>query len=61
MRAIPGGWLVGFGDTTLVSAFNTHRQVAWRLWWGNSYRAVPVPRRRVTMHQLDRGLEQMEP
>ena len=61
VRAIPGGWLVGFGDTTLVSAFNNHRKVAWRLWWGNSYRAVPVPRGRVTMHQLDRGLEKMEP
>jgi Arylsulfotransferase (ASST) len=61
VRAIPGGWLVGFGDTTLVSAFNHRRQVAWRLWWGNSYRAVPVPRGRVTNHQLDRGLEQMEP
>ncbi len=61
VRAIPGGWLVGFGDTTLVSAFNNRRQVAWRLWWGNSYRAVPVPRGRVTMHQLDRGLEKMEP
>ncbi|MGZ5322811.1 MAG: arylsulfotransferase family protein [Solirubrobacterales bacterium] len=61
LRAIPGGWLIGFGDTTLVSAFNSRRQVAWRLWWGNSYRAVPVPRGRVTMRQLDRGLEQMEP
>ena len=61
VRAIPGGWLVGFGDTTLVSAFNNRRQVAWRLWWGNSYRAVPVPKGRVTNHQLDRGLEQMEP
>jgi hypothetical protein len=61
LRAIPGGWLIGFGDTPLVTAFNTRRQVAWRLWWGNSYRAVPVPRGRVTMRQLDRGLEQMEP
>jgi hypothetical protein len=62
VRAIPGGWLVGFGGTTLVSAFDKHGQVAFRLWWwGNSYRAVPVPAGRLSTRELDRGLEMMEP
>jgi len=60
MRAVPGGWLVGFGDTTLVTGFTKRGKVAFRLHWGNSYRAMPVPRGRVTLRQLDRGLERME-
>ena len=61
VREIPGGWLVGFGDTTLVSGFNKRLQVAFRLWWGNSYRAVPVPAGTASLSQLNRGLETMEP
>jgi hypothetical protein len=61
VRAIPGGWLVGFGNTTLVTGFNHRGQLAFRLWWGNSYRAVPVQPGRITLRQLNQGLENMEP
>jgi hypothetical protein len=60
VRAIRGGWLVGFGDTTLVSGFTSKGKVAFRLYWGNSYRAVPIPKGQISLRDLDRGLEQME-
>jgi outer membrane protein assembly factor BamB len=60
VRAIRGGWLVGFGDTTLVTGFTKKGKVAFRLNWGNSYRAMPVKPGRVSLRALDRGLEQME-
>ena len=60
MRAIRGGWLVGFGDTTLVSGFTKKGKVAFRLTWGNSYRAMPVKSGRLSLEALDRGLERME-
>lgn len=60
MRAIPGGWLVGFGDTPLVTGFTKSGKVAFRLTWGNSYRAMPVRRGHVSLEALDRGLERLE-
>ena len=60
MRAIPGGWLVGFGDTSLVTGFTKKGKVAFRLNWGNSYRAMPVKPGRLSLQELNRGLERME-
>jgi hypothetical protein len=60
MRAVPGGWLVGFGDTPLVTGFTKKGKVAFRLSWGNSYRAMPVKPGRVSLAALDRGLERLE-
>jgi hypothetical protein len=60
MRMIPGGWLVGFGDTPLTTGFTGKGKVAFRLRWSNSYRAVPVPPGTVTLRQLGRGLERLE-
>ena len=60
MRAIPGGWLVGFGDTSLVTGFTKKGKVAFRLIWGNSYRAMPVKPGRVSLKALNRGMERLE-
>jgi Arylsulfotransferase (ASST) len=56
-----GGWLVSWGDNPLVTAFDSEKQIAFRLELAAStFRAVPVPPGAVTLAQLDRGLEAME-
>jgi arylsulfotransferase ASST len=61
-RELPGGgWLVSWGDNPLVTGFDAHRRIAFRLHLAAStFRAVPVPAGAVTPAQLDRGLEAME-
>ncbi len=57
-----GGWLVSWGDNPLVTAFDAEGEIAFRLELAAStFRAVPVPPGAVTLTQLDRGLEAMEP
>jgi Arylsulfotransferase (ASST) len=57
-----GGWLVSWGDNSLVTAFTSSDDVAFRLDLdAPTYRAVPVPPGAVSAAQLDRGLEAMAP
>jgi hypothetical protein len=57
-----GGWLVSWGDNPLVTAFDAEGRIAFRLQLAAStFRAVPVPPGAVTVAELDRGLERMEP
>jgi hypothetical protein len=56
-----GGWLVSWGDNSLVTAFDAKGEIAFRLELAAStFRAVPVPSGVVTLTQLDQGLEAME-
>lgn len=62
-RQLPGaGWLVSWGDNPLVTAFDREGTISFRLHLAAStFRAVPVPAGAVTLGQLDRGIETMEP
>jgi arylsulfotransferase ASST len=62
-RELPsGGWLVSWGDNPLLTAFDGEGQAVFRLELAAStFRAVPVPAGAVTVGELDRGLEEMEP
>lgn len=56
-----GGWLVSWGDNPLVTAFDTQKQVVFRLKLAAStFRAVPVPPAATTPAELERGMEAME-
>ncbi|HEV2789918.1 MAG TPA: arylsulfotransferase family protein, partial [Solirubrobacterales bacterium] len=57
-----GGWLVSWGDNPLVTAFDAQERIVFRLELAaSSFRAVPVPPGAVSIAELDRGLEAMEP
>jgi Arylsulfotransferase (ASST) len=44
VRPFEGGWLVDWGDNPLVTGFDRHGQIAFRIHLAvSSYRAVPVP------------------
>lgn len=59
-RPFGTGWLLAWGDTPFVSAFDSADRLAFRLGLpGPSYRAVPVPAS-VSDADLDRGLDRME-
>ena len=55
-----GGWLVSWGDNPLVTGFDSHHRLAFRLRLPvPTYRAVPVPPGAVTIGELDRSLDRM--
>jgi len=59
-RAFGDGWIASWGANSVVSAFNSDDQLAFRLILpGPAYRAVPVPDS-VDLKALERGLEQQE-
>ena len=61
MRPFAGGWLVGWGDTEFVTAFDERGRITFRIEVpGRSYRAVPVLPGQATLADLERGLEAME-
>jgi arylsulfotransferase ASST len=56
-----GGWLVSWGDNPLVTAFDSERQIAFRLGLpASTFRAIPAPAGAISPAELDRGLERME-
>lgn len=61
-RELPGGgWLVSWGDNPLVSAFDAHDRLVFRLHLAAStFRAVPAPPGATSVEALDRGMEAME-
>lgn len=60
-RELPGGgWLVSWGDNPLVSAFDAHGRLAFRLRLpASSFRAVPVPPGATNVEGLRHGMEAM--
>jgi hypothetical protein len=61
-RELPGGgWIVSWGDNPLVSAFDSHDRLAFRLHLAAStFRAVPAPPGATSVQALDHGMEAME-
>jgi acetyl esterase/lipase len=61
MRPFAGGWLIGWGDTEWVTAFDDRGRITFRARVpGASYRAVPVLPGQATLEELEAGLEAME-
>jgi hypothetical protein len=61
-RQFGGGWLVGWGNTHLVTGFNRNGRIGFRLRLpAQTFRAVPVPPGAVTAAELDRALDLREP
>ena len=61
MRPFAGGWLIGWGDTEWVTAFDERGRITFRMEVpGASYRAVPVTPSEATLEDLEAGLEAME-
>ena len=60
-RRFGTGWLVDWGHTHVITAFDRRMRIAFRLRLPNqSYRAVPVPPAAATADDFDRGLEAAE-
>lgn len=61
MRRFDDGWLVGWGDTPWVTAFDAKGRIRFRMSVpGLSYRAVPVLPEQATLEDLEQGLEDQE-
>lgn len=55
-----GGWLVSWGDNPLVTRFDSHGRIAFRLHLpASTFRAVPVPERATSVRQLRAGMAAM--
>jgi hypothetical protein len=61
-RELPGGgWIVSWGNNPLVSAFDSHDRLAFRLHLpASTFRAVPAPAGATSVRALDEGMEAME-
>jgi hypothetical protein len=61
-RELPGGgWIVSWGDNPLVSAFDAHDRLAFRLHLpASTFRAVPAPAGATSIKALNAGMEAME-
>jgi hypothetical protein len=61
-RQFGEGWLVDWGNTHLITAFDRRGRIAFRLRLpAQSFRAVPVPSGGATAEDLDQALERVEP
>lgn len=63
-RRLPSGdWLVSWGDAGIAGAYNPAGRTIFRLFTPNywSYRAEPVPSGRVTIAELGRAMDAMNP
>ncbi len=61
-RELPrGGWLVSWGDNPMVTGFDRHGKIAFRLHLpASTFRAVPVPPGATSIRRLSRGLNAMK-
>jgi Arylsulfotransferase (ASST) len=61
-RELPGGgWLVSWGDNPLVTGFDRHGRIAFRLHLpASTFRAVPTPPGATSIRRLERGLSAMQ-
>jgi hypothetical protein len=61
LRAFAGGWLIGWGDTPWVTAYDGQGRITFRMRIpGATYRAIPVPPEAVTAEDLEQALEAAE-
>jgi len=62
-RSPAGGWLIGWGQNSLVTEFNSAGNRTFRLHFGGpfSYRAFPVPDGRLSAEALRHGMSAMFP